>query len=218
MLNIKRFVVNMIGENCYIVSDETKDAIIIDDGALYPEEHQAIDNYIKVEQLSIKHSIYTHAHFDHLLGCTYLNEKYNLKPELNENDIYLYNNLPEQITQILGYSGIKAPSISEMPEIVQKLKEGDEISFGNHKLSVIETPGHTPGGICFYCKSESILFSGDTIFKHSIGRTDLPQGNYGGLINSLRNKIMTLPNSTVICPGHGDSTSIAEEKIYNPYI
>ena len=213
MLNIKRFIVNMVGENCYIVSDETKEAIIIDDGAFSSEENQAIDKYIESEHLKIEHSIYTHAHFDHIFGCRYLYSKYKLQPELNEQDLFLYNNLSKQIKQILGLNPISWPSSAkEMPPIDRMLKEGDEIKFGTHTFSTIETPGHSPGGVCFYCQEENLLFSGDTIFKHSIGRTDLPKGDYNELIQSIKNKIMKLPASTMICPGHNDTTTIADEK------
>ncbi|MBP5361340.1 MAG: MBL fold metallo-hydrolase [Bacteroidaceae bacterium] len=213
MLNIKCFVVNMVEENCYVVSDETKEAVIIDDGACIRGEHEAIDEYIRREGLTLKHALNTHAHFDHTLGNGHLYRTYGLKPEMNHSDVELYNNLSLQVQSMLGRR-IKV----DIAPLGTMIKENDIITFGTHKLKVIETPGHTPGGICFYCKEESILFSGDNLFEQSIGRTDLPGGNALHLISSLRDKVMTLPDNTTVYPGHGNNTTIERERRYNPYL
>ena len=213
MLNIKCFVVNMVEENCYVVSYETKEAVIIDDGACIRGEHQAIDEYIRREGLTLKHVLNTHAHFDHTMGNAHLYATYGLKPQMHANDAELYTNLSLQVQSMLGYR-LKV----DVAPLGTMLKEGDTIAFGKHRFKVIETPGHTPGGICFYCKEEGALFSGDNLFEQSIGRTDFPGGNALHLISSLRDKVMTLSDATRVYPGHGNSTTIERERRYNPYL
>lgn len=214
MITIQRFVVNMIEENCYVISDETREALIIDNGAITDEEHSAIEKYISQNGLTLKHAIFTHAHFDHILGSGRCYRAFGLKSEFNYNDAELYNHLSLQVESFLGpfpYSIETAPQGNS-------LSEGDSISFGNHELVVIETPGHTPGGVCFYCKQENVLFSGDSLFQYSIGRTDFPESNTQDLLYNLRTKILTLPENTVVYPGHGGQTTIGQEKRYNPFL
>lgn len=213
MLNIKCFVVNMVEENCYVVSDETKEAVIIDDGACIRGEHQAIDEYISRTGLTLRHNLNTHAHFDHTMGNRHIYDTYHLKPEINAADAELYTDLSLQVQSMLGHK----ISIDVAP-LGTPLQEGQVITFGNHKLKVIETPGHTPGGICLYCREEGVLFSGDSLFQQSVGRTDFPGGNGLHLISSLRSKIITLPPATIVYPGHGNSTTIELERRYNPYL
>lgn len=213
MLNIKCFVVNMLEENCYVVSDDTKQAVIIDDGAWIRGEHCSIDEYIRREGLTLTHILNTHAHFDHSMGNGHLWATYGLKPEMSNRDAELYTNLSLQVQSMLGHKmKVDVAPLGDM------LKEDDIIKFGNHTLKVLETPGHTPGGVCFYCKEEGVLFSGDSLFEQSIGRTDFPGGSALDLISSLQNKVMTLPDNTVVYPGHGNSTTIERERRYNPYL
>lgn len=213
MLNIKRFVLNMLEENCYIISDETKEAILIDDGAYYDKEHQAIDEYIANEGLTLKHIVCTHAHFDHTWGMHHLYQTYGLKPEIHPDDAEFYANLPLQILSIYGYQ-FDAPSAP----VGTLLHEGDTVQFGSHKMQVIHTPGHTPGGICLYCAEEGVLFSGDTLFEMSVGRTDFPGGSMEALLDCLKNKIMPLPADTKVYPGHGNATTIGNEQKFNSFI
>lgn len=212
MLHIQKFVVNMIQENCYILNDETKEAVIIDDGAYYPEERKAIEQYILDHQLKPVHLLDTHAHFDHIMGNEALFKKFGLKAELHSNDAYLYSTISLQAQSLLA----NKLDIHEAP-VGNFIKQDDIISFGNHSLKVIETPGHTPGGVCFYCESEKLLFSGDSLFQQSIGRTDLPGGDGVKLLSSLKNNILVLPEDTKVFPGHGPSTTIKEEKEMNIY-
>ena len=212
MLHVQKFTVNMIQENCYILSDETKEAVIIDDGAYYHEERLAIEEYIQSEKLIPVHLIDTHAHFDHVLGNKAIYDKYHLKAEFNSKDATLYDNATLQAQNLLGekFEVEKAP-------IGEFIKEHDLIKFGNHSLNAIETPGHSPGGLCFYCEEEKVLFSGDTLFKFSIGRSDLEGGSSSDLISSIKNKLFTLPEDTTVLPGHGPSTTIKDEKEGNLY-
>lgn len=213
MLKIKTFVVNMVEENCYVLSDETREAVIIDDGSFVRGEHEAIDQYLSRENLKLKYVLNTHGHFDHTMGNAYLYEKYKLKPRMAAADADMYTDTSLQIQVILGHRiDIKVAPLGK------PLNEGDVISFGTHQLKVISVPGHTPGGLCYYCKSENILFSGDSLFLQSVGRTDLPGGNMLDLINNLKAKILTLPPITKVYPGHGPTTTIQQEQNLNPYL
>lgn len=213
MLKIKRIVVNMLEVNCYIVSDDSKEALIIDDGAFFPNEHQAIDHYLQFESLTLKHVICTHGHFDHTFGLSNLYNTYGLKPQLHAKDAELYINLPQQIQLMMGTT----MQVDTAP-LGNTLKEGDVITLGTHQFEVIETPGHTPGGICLYCAEENTLFSGDSLFEMSIGRTDFPGGNTEDLISSLKNKLLTLPDNTKVYTGHGNPTTIGHERQYNLFL
>ena len=208
----KIFSVNPIQENCYILSDETHEAVVIDDGAFYPEEVQSIEDYIVSNQLEPKHLLCTHTHFDHIWGSGKLYDKFGLKAEFCAEDAYLFDSVEEQMRQICHYA---MPMYSAPAG--NFIREGDIVKFGSHSLSVIATPGHTRGGVCFYCAEEKSLFSGDSLFQQSVGRTDFEGGNLDDLINSLRNKILILPDDVKVFPGHGPATEIGYEKTHNIY-
>ena len=212
MLNIQKFVCNMIQENCYVVSDETKECIIVDCGAYYEEERRAIVDYIRHNQLTPKHLVATHGHIDHNFGNNTIYEAFGLKPEVEADDEQLINMLPQQAQAIAGVE-----LDYKMPPVGKYLRETDTISFGSHTFTLLHTPGHTPGGVFYYCKEEKVAFSGDTLFRGSIGRTDLPGGNSFLIIQSLR-MIAPLPDDTTILPGHGQHTTIAYELRSNPYM
>ena len=187
MLNIKRFNCNMLSENCYVVSDQSRECVIIDCGAYYPEEAQAIIGYIY--------------------------RTFGLKPEAHTDDEFLMVKMQQQTTDILGVS-IQL----DVPPMGRYLTTADVIIFGSHRLTILHTPGHTPGGIIFYCREEHTAFSGDTLFRMSIGRTDFERGSYQQMMQSLTNVVAKLPPQTIIYPGHGPQTTIAEELRYNPYL
>lgn len=211
-LTVQRFVCNMIRENSYVVSDATKECIIVDCGAFYPEEQKAIVDYIKSNELKPKHLISTHGHFDHNLGDEVIFRHFDLNPEMSADDVELYNHLPEQ-TEALAETHWEG----QQPPVKTTLKGGDSISFGNHSFVVMETPGHTPGGLTFYCEAEHVAFTGDTLFRGSIGRTDLQGGSMFQMIQSLR-MLAQLPDETLILPGHGETTTIGRELETNPYM
>ena len=212
MLNIQKFVCNMIQENCYVVSDETKECIIVDCGAYYEEERRAIVDYIRHNQLTPKHLVATHGHIDHNFGNNTIYEAFGLKPEVEADDEQLINMLPQQAQAIAGVE-----LDYKMPPVGKYLRETDTISVGSHTFTLLHTPGHTPGGVFYYCKEEKVAFSGDTLFRGSIGRTDLPGGNSFLIIQSLR-MIAQLPDDTTILPGHGQQTTIGYELRSNPYM
>ena len=214
MLKVKKFTVNPVQENCYVVSHETKEAVIIDCGCFDEFEWDDIENYIKNNGLKPMHLLNTHLHFDHSLGNHFAYKAFGLKPEASIKDSSTYENMRNQLRMFLGTDEL----YHEQPAIGRDLKQNDKVEFGKTVFDVIETPGHTPGGICFYCKEEGMLWAGDTLFRGSIGRTDLPGGNYRELVYGIAEKLLTLPEDTQVYCGHGPSTSIGFEKDNNPYL
>lgn len=212
MLTIQKFVCNMLQENCYVMSDSTRECVIIDCGAYYPEERQAIVNYIRENQLVPKHLLATHGHLDHIFGINTIFEEYGLKVEVHHADEQYASHPKEQAENFFGMH-LKY----DFPPVGKLLSDGDIITFGDHQLQVIETLGHSQGSVFFYCKDEKVAFSGDTLFRYSIGRTDLGGGSMFMIIQSLR-MVSQLPDDVKVYPGHGDSTTIGEECAHNPYI
>lgn len=212
MLEIKRFEVNMLQENCYVVSDDTFDCMIVDCGAYFPEEIKAITNYISHMELNPVMHVLTHAHLDHLFGAHALYEEYGLKTTLCIKDEKMYADIPKQAEMLFGMH-----LDYDMPPVEKFVKDGDIIKFGDSAFKVIETPGHTPGSMLIYNKEEGLAFSGDTLFKGSIGRTDLPGGSMFQIIQSLR-MITQYPDDTRILPGHGPETTIGYECETNMYL
>jgi glyoxylase-like metal-dependent hydrolase (beta-lactamase superfamily II) len=213
MFNIQRIECNPLQENCYVVSDETKECVIIDCGAYYEEEHEALQHYIDSNQLKPIHLLATHAHLDHNFGAVRLYHQYGLKVEICEEDKELLEHLPEQAKTLFGMT-----ISEERPQVGRLLKDGDTITFGNHTLQVLQTPGHTHGSCLFYCEEEHTAFTGDTLFRMSIGRTDFAEGSWAEMDNSLKNVISKLPKETVVLSGHGPQSTIADELQYNPYL
>lgn len=213
MLNIKRYVCNPIQENTYVVSDETGNCVIIDYGAFYNEEHQAIEEYIKQNELTPVRLLCTHGHFDHCAGVAFAYEHYGLKPAISRFDSELLCHLNEQAVSLLGLKTHEKP----VP-MGTDLSKIHQITFGNHIFRILPTPGHTPGGITFWCEEEHTAFTGDTLFQRSIGRTDFPGGNISCMMKSLRNLTATFPADTVIYCGHGPTSTMGEELKLNPYL
>lgn len=212
-MQITRFVVNMIQENCYLAWDDTHEAVLIDCGAFYPEEQQSITTFIKEHGLKLTHLWNTHGHFDHVFGASYIYKEYGVKIELCEQEKQTY----EAATQLMT-NGLHLNVPLELAPVGRYFKDGDKLHFGNTTLEVIATPGHTPGGVCFYCAEESVLFSGDSLFRHGIGRCDLPGGNEESLVTALKTRILTLPERVQVLPGHGELSTIAEERRMNAYL
>lgn len=210
---IKTFEVNPLGELCYVASDETQEGVIIDCGCSTESEWSDIKKYITSNNLQIKHLLNTHLHFDHVWGNAFVYQDLQLRPAANYEDLSIYERMDEQIRSVVGISIPHPP----MPPLGTSLLDGSTITFGNTTLQVIATPGHTRGGICFYSPADHVLFSGDTLFCGSCGRTDLEGGDSQAIIQSLK-KLTTLPDSTKVFCGHGNSTSIGREKAYNPYM
>ena len=210
---IKTFEVNPLAENCYVVSDDTKEAVIIDCGCSAESEWADIKKYIASNDLQVKHVLNTHLHFDHVWGTALVYRDLGLRPEANYEDLQLYENMDEQIRSVVGMRLPHPP----MPPLGTSLLDGSEVTFGHTTLKVLATPGHSRGSICFYSEADGVLFSGDTLFCGSCGRTDLAGGNYSDIITSMHS-LSTLPDHIQVFCGHGPSTTIGREKLYNPYM
>ena len=211
-MKIESLVCNMLQENCYVVSDETKECVIIDCGAFYEEERRALVEYIRNNDLKPVHLLATHGHLDHNFGNDTIFKGFGLKPEIAQADEAWITNYKEQAMKLYGMT-----LEMEMPEVGHFLSDKEKIQFGNHTLEVMETPGHSPGSVVFYCEEENVLFTGDTLFQMTIGRTDLEGGSIMQIIQSLR-IIAQLPDNTKVYPGHGYTTTIGYELSRNPYM
>jgi len=211
MLKIKAFVFSPIQENTYVLYNESNQCMIIDPGCYFPEEKDELSAFITQSGLKPVMLLNTHCHLDHVFGNKYLAETYGLTLQLHEKEKAMLDFAPA--------SGLmyEMPFDNYVGEFIF-LKEGDKIHLGEDELSVIEAPGHSPGHICFYCAKQDFIISGDVLFNRSIGRTDLPGGNYQTLINNIRQKLFVLPDETVVYSGHGPETTIGEEKMYNPFL
>jgi metallo-beta-lactamase family protein len=212
MLRIQTFEVNPLHENCYVIDDETKECVIIDCGALTETEQNAVIAYINDEGLKPVHNLGTHGHLDHHFGDAAILSAFNLQPEVAEGDKVLMQHPREAALQMLGMD-----LNIDLPAGNLKLTENEEVKFGSHTFKIIRTPGHSPGSVSFYCAEENVLFTGDTLFKGSIGRTDFPGGSMFQIISSLR-ELAQLPDKTIVYPGHGPQTSIGFELAHNPYM
>lgn len=212
MLTIQHFVCNMLQENCYVVSDETNQCVIVDCGAYYPEEKAAIKQYISKNKLTPVHLLATHGHLDHNFGNRFIEKEYGLQVEIHHEDELYITDYEKQQDVFFPLD-----ASDTLPPIGRLLTDKDTIAFGNHSFSVIETPGHSRGSVFFYCEEEKVCFSGDTLFRGSIGRTDLGGGSMFMLIQSLRT-ISQLPDDVVVLPGHGPQTTIGHEVATNPFI
>lgn len=212
MLRIQTFEVNPLHENCYVINDETKECVIIDCGALTEAEQNTVITYIREEGLKPVHNLGTHGHLDHHFGDAAILSAFNLQPEVAEGDKVLMQHPREAALQMLGMD-----LNIDLPTGNLKLTENEEVKFGSHTFKIIRTPGHSPGSVSFYCAKENVLFTGDTLFKGSIGRTDFPGGSMFQIISSLR-ELAQLPDKTIVYPGHGPQTSIGFELAHNPYM
>jgi glyoxylase-like metal-dependent hydrolase (beta-lactamase superfamily II) len=202
----------MLQENAYVVSDESCEAVVIDCGALYDMERNAIIRYIKDNELKPVHLLCTHGHFDHVIGNDTITREFGLKPEVAAEDKHLMN-LKKQLKDMMGMD-----YDNEVPPIGRLLTANDIIGFGTHSIKILPTPGHTPGSVTFYIETEHVAFTGDTMFKMSIGRTDFEGGSWTDMTNSLINVLAKLPANTKVYPGHGEPTTIGDELRYNPYM
>ena len=211
MLQIKSFVFSPIQENTYILYNEFKECAIIDPGCYFDEEKEGLKIFIKVNKLLPKLLLNTHCHLDHVFGNKFIAENYGLTLHLHEKE--------KQVLAFAPTSGLmyNMPFDNYTGEFIL-LKKGDKIILGNDELLVIETPGHSPGSVCFYCEKQHFVIGGDVLFHRSIGRTDLPGGNHQTLLESIRQKLFVLPDETIVYNGHGLLTTIGEEKKHNPFL
>lgn len=212
MTQVHFFAFSPFAENTYILYDETKECIIIDPGCYTPEERKQLSDFIAANDLAPVRLINTHCHLDHVFGNRYVAETYKLSLEIHEGELPVLESVPV-VAQMYGI-----PNVQQSPDPDQYIYEGDVIQFGNSKLTVLFTPGHSPASVSFYCEKEHFIIGGDVLFQGSIGRTDLPGGNFDTLMQSIFNHFLTLPDNTIVYSGHGNPTTVGAEKTGNPFI
>ena len=206
-LKINTYVVGMVQTNCYVViNEETKKCFIIDPGA----SAKQLADKIRNEELLPTAILLTHGHFDHAGAAEKLAKEFDIKIYAHEAEESTLKYPDKNVSWMVGTSETYCADIF--------LKDEQEIELADMKIKVFHTPGHTEGGCCYYLPEEGVLFSGDTLFAQSVGRTDFPGGSMSQIVRSIREKLMPLPEDTTVYPGHGDVTTIGIEKMENPYL
>jgi glyoxylase-like metal-dependent hydrolase (beta-lactamase superfamily II) len=211
MIQIKTFTCNPYQENTYLLYDEVGNCAIIDPGMYGQEEEEMVSSFISEKGLTPTLLLNTHCHIDHVLGNKYIADTYGLLPQFHEGELPLLIEVQNYAPQM----GIRY-EVSPIGETF--LPPSGEIMLGKHSLKLIFAPGHSPAHLCFYNAEQNFLIGGDVLFRQSVGRTDLPGGNHQQLMDSISNAIYTLPEETIVYPGHGPETTIGFEKMNNPFI
>jgi len=210
-MDIAIFTFNSFAENTYILYDDTKDCVIFDPGCSNSDEKNQLVDFIKANGLKPIKLVNTHCHIDHVLGNKFVSEKYGL-PLISHKGESVVLAMQPQISAMYGVA------YDPSPEITEFLDDGDVLHFGSTALKVLFTPGHSPASISFYNEESQVLIGGDVLFQGSIGRTDLPGGDFETLAKSIREKLYVLPDEVVVYSGHGPSTTIGVEKRTNPFV
>ena len=210
-MEISIFTFNPFSENTYIIHDDTNECIIIDPGCYNEAENQQLLDYIKSAGLKPQKLILTHAHLDHIFGCNAMYKALGLAPYYHEKEKIVYDSA-QSVAQHYGVF------MQELPVPAGYISIDDTINFGNTELSIIFTPGHSPGSVCFLHKETKTIIAGDVLFRESIGRTDLPGGDHATLINSIKKELLVLDDDWKVYPGHGPSTTIGYERTHNPFL
>ena len=211
-MQVKSFVFNPILENTYIVWDDTKECVVIDAGNCSAREDKMLAEFIEEQGLKPVLAVNTHCHFDHILGVEFLRETYGVKFAASSADLAI-------LKSGSASGAMFGMELGALPEAIDiDLATTPEVRFGNIVLRVIPTPGHTPGCVSFLHEESKTLFTGDTLFRESIGRTDLPGGDYPTIIKSILGSILPLGDEVTIYPGHGDKSNIGHESLYNPFV
>ena len=208
MMKIEKFVLGPVGTNCYIVrNEESGQGFLVDLGACPPE----LVSHLRKNGPEVKAVLLTHGHFDHIMGLEDFRKEFPVPVYALEEEAPLLEN-----AQLNSSAGMLGQSFTFSG--AEYLRDGQELSLAGLRIRVIRTPGHTVGGCCYYLPDEGVLFSGDTLFRGSVGRTDLPTGSMGELVRSVREKLFVLPDETKVYPGHMEETSVGYEKKYNPFL
>ncbi len=211
MIKIKAFIFNSFRVNTYILADDTNECVIIDPGCGTEEERNELRTFISEQNLKPTKLINTHMHLDHILGNTWVTKTYGLKPIAHPASQIFWESAEE-------FGKAMAIPVDDIAAPENFVEENDTIAFGNASLKVIYAPGHADGSICLYCEEDHFLISGDVLFRDSIGRTDLPTGNYDKLRETIITKLFSLPDETLVFSGHGPHTTIGYEKKNNPFV
>jgi hydroxyacylglutathione hydrolase len=211
MIKFRKFVFNSFMVNTYILSDESGECIIIDAACHGEQEQNEVTSYIAKNNLKLVRNVNTHCHVDHVLGNGFIFSAFGIAPEYHRASAPFFYTLKE-IGESLGFV------IGNIPQAKGFLEDGDLVKFGASSLEVLYTPGHADGSVCFYNPEQNFVITGDVLFRDSIGRTDLPTGDYNLLMKSIKEKLFILPETTVVYPGHGPETTIGFEMTNNPFI
>ena len=211
MLTVTSFVFSPVQENTYVVHNESGDCIIVDPGCYFGNERNELKEFIQNGQLAPKYLLNTHCHLDHVFGNKFIHDTYGLTLHLHEKEKPVLDYAPTSgLSWGLPFDNYRGDLIF--------LREGEVIRLGEDELQVLFTPGHSPGHVSFWCQAQHFVLSGDVLFRQSIGRTDLPGGNFETLIQSIREKLFVLPDATIVYPGHGPETTVGAEKGDNPFL
>jgi hydroxyacylglutathione hydrolase len=210
MIKVDIFTFNPFQENTYILHDETRECVIIDPGCYEREEQEELTTFIEINKLKVVELLNTHCHIDHVLGNYFVKEKYKVGLSIHKIDEATLKAV-KTYSSNYGFANYTEASADKY------IDEGDQIRFGNTTLDILFVPGHAPGHIAFYNSKENICIGGDVLFAGSIGRTDLPGGNFETLIKSIQDKIFSLGEAMVLYPGHGPETTVGREMRSNPY-
>jgi len=211
MIKVNSFQFNPFQENTYLLHDESREAVIIDAGCYEREEQEELVSFIEINNLKVVKLINTHSHIDHVLGCAFVKKQYNIQLGIHKLD-------EPTLRSIKVYAPAYGFVNYEEATAEYFIEEGQKIKFGNSELEVLFVPGHAPGHIAFVNKEQRLCISGDVLFHRSIGRTDLPGGDFNTLIKSIKEKIFPLGNDMMVYPGHGGTTTIGDEIKNNPYL
>ena len=212
MLKIAKLTFNPIQENTYILWDESGECIVVDAGNISAREDNRLVDFITEQGLNPVMAVNTHGHFDHLAGVEHLRRTYDIPFAMSSKDTYLLEAAPTS-ARMFGIGEITAPT-----KIDIDLNTLEELHFGNTTMKIIHTPGHTPGHVSLYNEEMGVVLTGDTLFRESIGRTDLPGGDYSWIMRSILDKLIVLGDEVKVYPGHGEETTIGHESLYNPFI
>jgi len=211
MAVVRSFTFNPFAENTFLVYDESKECTIFDPGCYTDVEREELSAFIEKEGLNPVRLINTHGHIDHMMGNKFIADKYKLELEIHKDEVPVLESAP-RIGEAYGIPVVPSPA----PSIF--IGDNETISFGNTEMTSILAPGHSPASLCFYIESDKILIGGDVLFYMSIGRADLPGGNYETLMKSIFERLMILDDDVTVYPGHGESTTIGFERKNNPFI
>ena len=211
-MEIKQFTFSPFQENTYVVYTETLEAMIIDPGCYNEAEEKQLRLFIESKGLKVKFLVNTHLHLDHAFGNSFVEETWGVKTAAHTGDAFWLKGMAGQC-RMFGLE-LKKPA----PSISIELNEGNQIALGEGSFEVLHVPGHSPGSIILYNANEHFLFAGDVLFEGSIGRTDLQGGDYAQLIKGIQEKLLVLPDETVVYSGHGAATTIGKEKATNPFL
>lgn len=211
MLHIKIFSFNPVEENTYLLYNEHKECCIVDPGCYTDEERQVLQEYIAKNGLKPVLLLNTHCHFDHVFGNKFIHTTYGRELHIHEKEKVMLDYAPQSAR---GYGLF----FENYEGSVHTLRENDIVRLGNDELKVLFIPGHSPGHVVFYCEKQGFIIGGDVLFKGSVGRTDIPFGDFDQLVGGIRSKLLVLPEETIVYPGHGEETTIGDEKRNNPFL